>query len=241
MHAVSIKTVYGRLREWLLDQGNVGDYVTDVSLDLLNRANQNLWGKQFWQDLMKWQLLTLTNKVATLPSDFGKTYCVFEDSDSDGKPDKYYYLNGKPINGYRKETVYTKADGKSFTFRFFQTPGSPLYLLHQKVIDDFTAAGVAEATEAAREYIFWPEELLLLEAQLIHKQDADDTGDGNYDRIKAAHKDIYTAFKRSAQFDNPDYVLEQNDAAGTRVSNQSSDLLGGDSFGGFHHDNSMDG
>jgi len=72
-------------------------------------------------------------------------------------------------------------------------------------------------------------------------EDADDTADGNYDRIKTTHKEIYDKFKRESQFDNPDYVMEQNDAAGTRISNRSYDLMGGDGYQASSGDNSMDG
>jgi len=238
MHAVTVATVYNRLKEWLLDQSNTGDYVTDVSLDLLNRANQELWGMDWWEGLMLRETLTLSSNVATLASDYGKTYCVFEDVDSDGKPDKYWYRNGSPSDGYRVERTYTVAAGKTFKFRFYQSPSVDPTHLYQRRIDDFTAANASGATTG---YIFWPEELLLLMAQIIHKRDADDTGDGNYDRIVVDFKRNLREFKRWEQFANNDFVLEQNDANGIRMYNPSYDLLGGDSLGSPIHDNSMDG
>ena len=87
--------VLARFKEWMTDRDNVGDYVADIALDYINRANQTLWGRAFWDDLMAHQALTLSGAVATLPSDYGRIYCVYHDQDADGKPDWYYYKDGR--------------------------------------------------------------------------------------------------------------------------------------------------
>ena len=237
MHTAVVKTVYNRYLEWLLDQNNVGEFVSNVAIDNINRARQRLWGKDFWNDLMEHYTLTVdADRYATLPATYGKTYCVYHDQDGDNKPDWYYYNNGRYGRGYRREAAYTGTAAKTFKFLFFRAPDHTPILLHQKILADF----VAPIGTTAAQYIFFPEELLLSEAQLLHKEDADDTNDGNYDRMEKANRKLLNNYKRFSQFTNPDFVFEANDAEGNRVENESYDMRGGGQGMSNLYDNSHD-
>lgn len=231
LYAETYKQVADRFKEWLTDRDNAGDHIIDVTLDYINRANQVLWGRAFWDDLMAHQALTLVSLVATLPADYGRTYCVYHDSDGDKKPNGYFYREGRVGEGYRFGRTYSKAAGSAFTFSFFYAPSYTPYLLYQKTLEDFVGTGI--------EYLFWPAELLLKEAQCLSKEDADDL-DATYDKLSIRRNQLLDDFKKHHQFANTDFRMEQNDALGNRVQNDSYDLEGGGSGEASTFDNSRD-
>ncbi len=231
LYAETFEQVADRFKEWLVDRDLEGDYVENIALDYINRANQNLWGRAFWDDLMVHAALTLSNKQATFPADYGRTYCVYHDQDSDGKPDFFYCKDGRYGQGYRLTRTYSPAAGSSFTAKFFATPSYTPYLLYQKRLDDFTGTGT--------EYIFWPAELLLKEAQCVCKEDDDDL-DASYDKLSLRRNQLLEDLKTYHQFANTDFRMEQNDAAGTPVSNEDFNLADGGSGEPNLYDNSRD-
>jgi hypothetical protein len=233
LYAETYEQVADRFREWMTDRDNSGDFVGDIALDYINRANQVLWGHTFWDDLMTHAALTLSGLAGTFPAAYGRTYCMYHDSDGDGKPDWYYYKDGKPGKGYRLTRTFSRAAGSSFVATFFLSPTNTPYLLYQAVLDDFTGQGT--------EYIFWPAELLLKTAQCLYKEDADDLG-VDYDKLNAARRVLLERHEMGHQFANADYVMDQNDAGGKEVQNEAYALDGGgDGLGNaFRDDNSRD-
>jgi len=231
MYSETYETLSKRFKEWVTDRDHTGSYVSDIILDYINRAKEVLCDKAFWEDLMKQSSLTLTNKVASLPSDYAKTYGVFHDSDGDGKPDFFYYNNGKYENGYRLQRTFSKAAGSSFTMSFFRDPSYTVTLLYQALLEDYTGEGT--------EYLFFPGELMLKQAQILYKEDADDVG-GDYDRLVVAFNKLLTEFKAGHQYSNPDFKMEQNDAQGNVVQNENYNLLDGGNGDNHSYDNSTD-
>lgn len=223
--------ISNRYKEWLTDQDRIGDFVTDVIKDNINRARQRLWESNYWDDLMVEQSLTLVDKAVTLPSNYGKTHSVFHDTDSDGKPDYYYYRDGRPAEGYKLRDIYDKDTGHSFKMTFYLDPNETPIILYQKIIDDFTGTDT--------EKLFFPGELLLKEAQLLHKEDADDLGT-DYDKLKIKRDLIYSDYQDGHQFVNPDFRMEQNDADGNRVDTVAYDLSSGGGRVFNPNDNSFD-
>ena len=221
--------VSNRFKEWMTDRDNTGDYVTNISLDYINRARQVLSEKTFWDDLMKHSDLTVASRIATFPSDYGRTYGMYHDADGDDKADWHYYKDGKYDKGYKLIRNYDKTTGSTFTATFYRAPDYTPILLYQVSLANFVGSGT--------EYLFFPAELLLKQAQILYKEDADDLG-GDYDRIINSFKQLLMEHKAGHQFSNPDYVMEQNDATGNLVQNEDYSLDGGGD--GYNNTNNND-
>ena len=114
---------------------------------------------------------------------------------------------------------------------FFRDPSYTVTLLYQALLEDYTGEGA--------EYLFFPSELMLKQAQILYKEDADDTG-GDYDRLVVAYNKLLSDFRTGHQYSNADFKMEQNDAQGNVVQNKNYNLLDGGNGDNHSYDNSTD-
>lgn len=219
--------VYNRYLDWLNDQANTGGNVTNNALDTINRAQRNLWQYRAWCELVKTASLTVTNLVASLPSDYGRLISMWHDSDSDGKPDFYYYLEGRPDNGYRLRDPFTKAGGHSRTVTFFRAPSYTPQIEYQFALDDFTNVGT--------EYSFFPEDLLFAEAQLIHVADGAFIAGNDINTIEKRRNELRRDFEDAHQWLNADMRMQSNDSFGHEVQQEEYAMDGEMSSGTARH------
>jgi len=219
------------LTDWLREEGGT---VTDLTKSLLNRAQDWLWQYRAWDELIKYQQITLsaTNTI-TLPSTYGGILMqVFCDTDGDGKPDRYYYKDGQNASGYRLESTFAKATGHSVILRFFSTPPANPYIKFPVLLTDFAGTGT--------EYTFFPADLLIATAQMIHIQEADLVGN-EYQAIIDKQAALLRDYEQSHQHQNVEMNMRQTDEAGEDIENDSFDLDGGrDSRYVSDYDNSYD-
>jgi hypothetical protein len=205
-----------RLTDWL---NTSGGEVTNLTLDLLNRAQQWLCLYRAWDGLTVRTQLTLSDKDITLPSTFsGACVAVYTDSNGDGKPDKYYYRDGEVGSGYRAQNTFAKATGHSWKFTFFAAPASNPVVVFPVPLDDFAGTGT--------EYSFFPTNLLLATAKKLHIEESDLVGP-EYESILRAHDELLREFEHSHQHQNIEWRMRQLDTDGNEVGNEGYDLNGG--------------
>src|SRR3990172_11167582 len=146
--------LYNEFKDWLTDVDNAGNNIADIALNRLNRAQQNLWHKKFWDGLVKEGALTASATTQAMPTDWGKTLCVGYDSDGDGKLDKYYYDSDATSQwGYKIRNVYAKATGHVRTIEFYQAPSNAPKIYYQMLLPNFVNTGA--------EYLYFPTDLML--------------------------------------------------------------------------------
>lgn len=205
------------LTDWLREEGGA---VTDLTLSLLNRAQDWLYQYRAWDELIKYLQLTLsaTNTI-TLPATYGGILlAVFCDTNGDGKSDKYYYKDAPVDCGYRLENTFAKATGHSTLLRFFSTPPENPYIKYPVLLDDFTGAST--------EYSFFPADLLIATAQMIHIQEADLVGN-EYQAVVDKQAVLLRDYELSHQHQNIEMNMRQTDESGNEIENDSYDLDGG--------------
>ena len=206
-----------RLKDWI---NAVGGEVTDLPLDLLNRAQNDLTMERRWSDMMFTSALTAVSgesKAYSFPSDMACFRLISTDSNSDGKPDEYYFAEGRQYNGYYLEDRFDKATGHAWVAIFYVDPATTPKVNYQKRLSDFTGSGT--------EYTFFPGELLLLTAQKIHIIETGLT-DASYRAILDAQGKALDKYIAAHQYVNTDLVMEIKDASGRIISTESSDLSG---------------
>ena len=126
-----------RLSDWL--QVTPGE-VTNLPLDLLNRAQNWLQEHKRWTDQMQRQELTAVageERTYRLPSDMVAFTVVGYDSDSDDKPDKYYYRHARHHDGYEPISEFTRTGGHSWKIKFYVDPEYTPNIYYQKRLEDF--------------------------------------------------------------------------------------------------------
>lgn len=208
-----------RLSDWV--QFSSGGNVGNPTLDLLNRAQNWLIDYLKWEGVTKRVTLSITNKVATLPSDLVAILSVYEDADSDGRPDTFYYASGNTGEGYLVTDSFTKAAGQAKTITFFNTPNNSVTLEYQGQLYDFTGEGT--------EYSFFPGELLIRTAQLIHIEETGLSG-AEMGVIRNSQAKLAESYRAKSQYNNRKLSMRINDALGNEVFTPGFDLAEGESF-----------
>lgn len=224
--------IYNRLLDWMSDVANTGGNVSNRARDLLNRAQEQLRIYRAWDGLLKRSQLTVTDKVATLPDDCREIVRVWHDSDSDGKPDFYYYQDSKrPDDGYYITDTFAKATGHTRTMTFYAAPSYDPYVEYIHSLDEFTGDGT--------EYSYFPGELLLATAQLIHVTESGIVGN-EYSAIERRQSHLMLDYEQSHQYQNIDPRSVQNDDDGVEIELEDFNLY--DGAGGIvsHFDNDYD-
>lgn len=230
-HSDVFSTIKNRMLDWL-QFSNTGGNVTDLALDLLNRAQRELWNYRAWEYLVTRANLTVTNKAATLPAGFGKVIRVFSDTNADGLPDFYYYnRSSRADDGYRLSDAFVKATGHAWTMTFWSAPQNTVTLEYQIVLEDFAGTDT--------EYSFFPGELLLARAQKIHITEAALVGN-EYTAIVTREKELLLDYEHAHHYRNMDMRMELNDENGTQIENEEFDLAGGTRSAANSFDNTYD-
>ena len=224
MFADTYSGLAATFNEWLENSPTGGDYVADITLDYANRAQDSLWSDPAtgWTLLMRSEALTISNLVASLPSGCGLLVHVYSDDDSDGKPDRYYFKDGRLIDGFKFVPGFAKATGHTRSIRFFQAPIEPVYCDYQVRLDAFAGTGT--------EYLFFPKNLMLGKMQYLRCLDK-----GMLNEWKAIEVEFEKELKRfKNQHQNtteaPDITVK--DFAGKEVFLPRYDLSGGVTRGG---------
>lgn len=203
--------------DWMDDTDNEGNNVADVALLTINRAQHNLERYDTWDGLVKDYALSLTDKTAILPSDIGELIAVYHDSNSDGKPDWYYYRDGDYSSGYKIRQTFNKATGHSATIQFFNNPSNTPIVRYKAKLADFTGEG--------SEYSYFPFDLLLLEAQYIHITESGLVGN-DYQAVMNRRKEILRDYRQEHQYKNNDMRVVQRDYRGWQINNDAYSLTG---------------
>lgn len=204
-----------RLKDWLRvgDGGNV----SDVALDLLNRAQDWLWQYKAWPYLAKTIQLTLTNNAVTLPSDFGRVIDVYDDSNGDGYPDKRYFENNWDITRrYTLTDSFATATGHSWVMTF-NNPAAAPYLKYQKLLTAFAGTGT--------EYSFFPAQLIIRAAQIIHYDEKGIEG-SDYSALKQSLEDELRDYQQATVQTNSARSVPLRDNVGQIVSVEHISLSG---------------
>jgi len=205
-----------RLTDWL---NTSGGEVSNLPLDLLNRAQYRLWAYRAWEGLIVHQSLTLSSNASSLPSDFaGAVVLVYIDTNSDGKPDMYFYRNGNASSGYKLVDVFVKATGHAWTITFFATPGGTPVIVYPKALPDFEGTGT--------EYSFFPPDLLLAAAKVIHIEESDLVGP-EYQAVLNSYATLLRDYEQSNQYQNTELRMSVLDDAGDEIGVDDYDLEGG--------------
>lgn len=205
----TFEDIAASFNSWLDSTPTDGDYVDNLTLEYANRAQESLLSEATlgWQYLTKTVLLTLSNLVAALPSDYGLLINCYADTDSDGKPDFMYFKDGELLEGFKFIDPFSKSTGHSFSIQFFQSPLEPLYIDYQAALEDFTGEGT--------EYSFFPKNLILRKMQNLRCLDK-----GMLDEWKAIGSDYQieiNKFKSQHQNVAGTIGIQINDSRGFKV------------------------
>jgi hypothetical protein len=207
-----------RIKDWMIANATGGN-ITDRSLDLANRAQDWLTMYKPWSEMIKTAALTISNNQASLPDDFARVINVHWDSNSDGKPEGYFYNRGPVNKGYKITDVFSKAAGHVKTITFFCTLGLAPILEYQFKLSDFAGSGV--------EYSFFPGELLLKTAQRLHIVETGLVG-AEMQLIISEQKTILRDYEQAHHYVDTQLRRRINDDLGNEISLVDIDLSGGD-------------
>jgi len=147
----------------------LGD-VQSLKCDLLNRGQEHLTMYRKWTDMCGYHNLTLTDNVASLPSDFVSIVDVLYRTSANDKKYCSYYENGPANRGYEMQRTGDKDTGYTYSIRFYNTVSLAPTLFYQKRLPDF------EDQTDTPQYSYFPGELLLKAAQDIHITETGLTG-----------------------------------------------------------------
>lgn len=223
-----------RLNDWLRVTG--GD-VTSLPQDLLNRGQNKIQEEEPWSQLMIDAAMSAVSgeaKTYAFPSDMVCYKLIGYDNDSDGKPDQYFYRHSQRVaEGYRVENRFDISTGQSLVAIFYQNPSYPPIVRYQKQLEDF------DDTEETAQYSYFPGELLIRAAQLIHVEETGLTGVA-IDAIKTSYNDLLMRYKANHQYVNNDLRMEILDNGGSLISTESTsltgDFSGNDNYRGYDND-----
>ena len=234
LYTVPYSTFMKRLDDWLRENGGS---VVDLPLDLLNRAIDRLMLYKDWEGLIVRYPLTITSQVAALPANFSREVRVWHDSNSDGKGDYYYYAHANHDDGYFKNDAFTMAAGHVNTLTFYRDPPHTVTCEYIRALDHFT--GNDDGQAANYEYSYFPSDLVVRTAQMIHTEEAD-IAEPEVNVITNARAVLLKEYESTHQYRNRDFRHEVNDFAGDDVENTQYNLAGdGDRWNGGY-DNSYD-
>lgn len=209
--------IKNRLSDWLR---NTGGDIENLPLDLLNRAQNRLTEYRRWTDMMRTASLEAVsgeNNAYYLPSDMAAFVTIFFDSDNDGRPDKYFYRHARHDNGYEIRDDFDKSTGHSWVVTFYNSPSEAPKAYYQKRLDDFTGEGT--------EYSFFPGELLLKCAEVIHIEETGLTG-AEVQVLRNTYFELLKDYEQAHHNVNNDLVMEINDVTGNHISTEGMDLQG---------------
>lgn len=204
-----------RLDDWLRESGGE---VVNLTLDLINRAQDWLWVHRDWDELVTRLELTVTNKAATMPADFGRVVRVGHDADGDGLMDYFYYAYGRVDDGYYWKNDFTKAAGHVRSLVFYRDPTHAPTLEYVRALDHFEGSGT--------EYSFFPPDLVVRTAQKIHIGEAD-IGKNEYGIIVQEHAELLRQYERTHMHRNRDMRNIVLDNEGDEIDTEQYNL-GGD-------------
>ena len=207
-----------RLKSWL-QIDDESSFITSTSLDLLNRAQNWLIMYKPWSKLLKRSALTLADKNASVPSDFAYELKLYsKPSGATGAPDIYYTRENKYERGYEINDGFTKAAGHAEVISFYQVPSWPVYLEYIRTLDDFTGEGV--------EYSFFPGELILAVAKVIHAEEMGGLTTGEVAQLRDSRQLLLDAYVSSSQYNNGDLSMHVNDAIGNPIEIDDYTMMG---------------
>ncbi len=202
--------------------------ITDLALDHAKRAQSTLWGLKEWSPLLKRAALTVSDRVATLPSDFGRLIQggVYEDSDGTGHPDYYYTLNGDYQTGYRWANEFD-ANTSAFVWKIeFHTAPSNPYVAYIQVLPELTGSS---------SYLFFPQELLLSQMKLHYLEDRNKPDSNAYQVAQNSFWRELQNFVNMTQYQNVSLRQEIRGPYGEPVSQPGYNIDDGEIPGGNLH------
>jgi len=191
------------------------DNVSDVALEHANRAQKNLWMKKPWDDLAVEVDVILVSNSYALPSDFGRVIWLYANLDGTGAAG-YLVWNSLDYDGYKIRDVFTKASVHSLTLSFNYDQTDSIKMIYQKVLPDFTGSG--------NEYLFFPANIMLLEAEKINLREK-----GDLKELAAANSAFdfeFKEFANSRQWVNQNPTGGFRDGQGNKIVMQSYSLNG---------------
>jgi hypothetical protein len=212
------------IRKRLLDSiifSNIGNNVSQLDLDLLNRAQ--MWLEQYrqWDFLTREIAITLdANRSYTLPEDLNSVLEVYSSLEASGKPTHHYYNNSADVeNRYVLSSEFDKATGHVWKIVFAgETPiQGELILKYTYSLPDFSGSGT--------EYSFFPPNLLLRCAQKLHIEDKGITGDSPQ-LILSSFAEELRKFESNSQYSNQPMDLTVKNKYGVPLKIHGSDLNG---------------
>lgn len=219
---------YQRLLDWLDDCANTGGNVSNLALDLMNRAQEELRIYRPWSDLVRTTDLTLTDNAATLDDVVGEVFAAYADTDDDGLPDKWFWNSSKRVDdGYVIRDAFAKDTGHSRTITFYRAPSNTVTLEYITKLEDFVVADVDEDDDSyAAAYSFFPNSLLVARAQRIHALEGGVPDPNEYNGLMDREKDLLTDYSQSHEYINIDMRMEllDDDAVGVDLETYSMDL-----------------
>jgi hypothetical protein len=212
------ETYLDDLRPQLVDfisNNSISQNVADVPLSCVNRAQKNLWMKKPWNDLAVDVEVVLTNNSYALPVGFGRVIWMYADLDGSGAAGRMVWMS-MDWDGYKIRDSFAKATGHSLLLSFSYDQSSAIYMIYQKLLDDFTGSG--------DEYLFFPANLMLLECQKILLREK-----GDLKEEVAAEKAFNTEFSEfcnARQWVNSDPRASFRDSHGDLIVMQRYSLDG---------------
>jgi hypothetical protein len=228
-----------RLKDWL---NAVGGEVSNLPLDLLNRAQNKLTMHRLWSDMLRVTELSLVSgesKTYQFPTDVAAYKYLGADVDGNGKDDTWYYAEARNYNGYRLEDQFTKAAGHSWVAEFYTAPPFTPRLTYQKRLEDFVGYDTAAEHSANPQYTFFPGELLMKCAQVIHIEETGLTS-SEVQVLVNSYNQLLDDYTTAHQNVNTELTMELKDSEGHIINNESLDLggnFGDNSFTrGFEND-----
>jgi hypothetical protein len=223
-----VSDVKPQITDWLKQRGGS---VSDLPLNLINRGRERIWGYRPWDFLCTAYALTVSNKSATLPADIGRILSVYHDSDSDGKPDWFYFRNDTRVDHrYSIATTVSLTAAPSHVMSWPTAPNSTPYVYYQKAIDDVSLD---------THYLVFPRELVIRAAQLSHIIEKNLRGN-EMEGIQRDFDRLMIDFEQVCQHNNNAMNLVMNDAAGDPICTEQYTMEGAVGNYTSPHDNSYD-
>ena len=207
-----------RLGDWL---EATGGEIENLPLDLLNRAQNKILSEDQWADTMaSAQLAPVVGEERTyyLPTDMATLFFIFTDSDGDGKPDNYMYRQSRRNKGYEERDRFAIATGHSRVVTFYMEPTYAPRAFYQKRLADFTDVTTPQ-------YSFFPGELLLRAAQVIHIEE-NGIVSAEVQILRSSYADELKKYREAHHNVNADLTMDLKDSQGYQVYLESADLQG---------------
>lgn len=205
------------LSDWITNSAT-GRNVASLPLLYSNRAQDSLWIKKPWSNLVVRSEITLTDGSFTLPSDFGRLIDMYANLTGQGVPDYWFYDGDNYENGYRIDAGFDKVSGYNRSLTFHYPQPANVYMRYQKILEDFTDTG------DNAEYSFFPANLILLEAQKMNSQDKGN--DKEYKVFKDSFSVMFKDFCNATQWVNYDPGPYLKDRYGHEVITDNYSLSG---------------